>query len=146
MKLLIIAVGKISSSAPENKIIQEYLKRILWKVEIRELEPENNSKKTAEKILKAIPKGFRAILLDKDGRNYSSEEFATYLNNLGNAGASSIAFLIGGAEGFHKNIYTSIKDSISFGKMTYAHKLARIILVEQIYRAWAISNNHPYHK
>jgi len=146
MKILIIAIGKISNNAPENKIIQEYLKRIPWKIEIKQLEPESSAKKTSKKMLSTIPKGYHTILLDKGGKNYSSEEFAAQLDKLGSVGTSNIAFLIGGAEGFYKNIFDNIKNSISFGKMTYAHKLARIVLVEQLYRAWTIIINHPYHK
>jgi 23S rRNA (pseudouridine1915-N3)-methyltransferase len=142
MKCVIIAIGKISSRDPEDQIIREYLKRIPWQVEIKQLEADHSAKKTAEKLLAAIPKGYYPILLDKDGKNYSSEEFAHFLEN----SPSNTAFLIGGAEGFHKDIYDHIKTSISLGKMTYAHKLARVVLVEQIYRAWTIATRHPYHK
>jgi len=142
MKCVIIAVGKISSRDPEDQIIREYLKRIPWQVEIKQLEADHSAKKTAEKMMAAIPKGYCPILLDKGGRNYSSEEFTHFLES----GTGDIAFLIGGAEGFHKDIYDHIKNSISLGKMTFAHKLARIVLVEQIYRAWTITTHHPYHK
>ena len=142
MKCVIIAIGKISTRDPEDQIIREYLKRTTWPLEIKQLDADHNAKKTAEKMLEAIPKWYYPILLDKDGKSYSSEEFAHFLEN----SETNIAFLIGGAEGFHKDIYDHVKTSISLGKMTYAHKLARVVLVEQIYRAWTIATHHPYHK
>jgi 23S rRNA (pseudouridine1915-N3)-methyltransferase len=146
MKILIIAIGKIATKSPEDILIQEYLKRIPWKVEVKQLEAEEDLKKTTEKMMKAIPAGYTAVLLDSRGKSYSSEEFAAYVSGLGSIGTNKVAFLIGGAEGFHKEIYGVIKNSISFGKMTYAHKLVRVMLAEQLYRAWAIAANHPYHK
>ena len=146
MKFIIISVGKIPSNNPENKIIQEYLKKFPWKIEFIELKPENNLKKTSKKMLQYIEKIDLPILLDKTGKHYSSENFASYLNNLNNMGMNKIAFLIGGAEGFHEDIYNNIKNAISLGHMTYSHKLAKIILVEQLYRAWTILSNHPYPK
>ena len=144
MRLLIITIGKTSNKEPEEKIIGEYLKRIPWKIELKQFESETSLKKTSEKMLKTIPKGYHPILLDKNGKNYSSEKFASYLNNLCSTNINKIAFLIGGAEGFHKNIFDSIKNTISLGNMTYSHKLAKIILIEQLYRAWTIASNHPY--
>ena len=144
MKILIIAIGKYSDKDPEEKIIKEYFKRIPWQIERKNFEPESNLKKTSDKMLKAMPKGYRPILLDRNGKNYSSEEFASHLNNLFNTNINKIAFLIGGAEGFHKDIFDNIKNTISLSKMTYSHKLAQIILIEQLYRAWAILSNHPY--
>jgi 23S rRNA (pseudouridine1915-N3)-methyltransferase len=146
MKILIIAVGRISVKSSEGVILGEYLKRLPWQIEVREIEEEDGLKRTSEKILKAVPNGYVPILLDKDGKNYSSEEFASYLDKISIAGSGKIAFLIGASDGFHENIYKEVRNSISFGKMTYAHKLARIILAEQLYRAWAISVGHPYHK
>lgn len=146
MNLLIIAIGKITTKSPEDILIQEYLKRMPWKVEIKQLEAEENLKKTTEKMLKTVPAGYATVLLDSRGKHYSSEEFAAYLSGLGNGGTNKVAFLIGGAEGFHKDAYSAVKQSISFGKMTYAHKLVRVMLAEQLYRAWAIATNHPYHK
>ena len=144
MKILIITIGKVSSKDPEEKIIREYLKRIPWKIELKQFETESSLKKTSEKMLKIIPKGYHPILLNEIGKNYSSKKFMSYLNSLCNININKIAFLIGGAEGFHKNIFDNIKNTISLGNMTYSHKLAKIILVEQLYRTWTIMSNHPY--
>ncbi|NRA74207.1 MAG: 23S rRNA (pseudouridine(1915)-N(3))-methyltransferase RlmH [Rickettsiales bacterium] len=146
MKFIIISVGKIPNNAPEHDIIQEYQKKLPWKIEFKELKAENNLKKTAQKMLLSIDKKDLPILLDTTGKHYSSEDFASYLNNLNNTGINRIALLIGGAEGVHKNISDAIQNVISLGHMTYSHKLAKIILVEQLYRSWAILSNHPYPK
>jgi 23S rRNA (pseudouridine1915-N3)-methyltransferase len=146
MKILIVAVGKISDRNPEHVIISEYLKRTPWRIEVKELDDVGDQKKTSEKILNAIPKGYVPVMLDKGGKNYSSEEFASYLEKVAMNSPGKLAFLIGASDGFHENVYAATRCAISFGKMTYPHKLSRIILVEQIYRAWAITTGHPYHK
>ena len=144
MKFTIVSVGKIFDKNPTGIIISEYLKRFPWKIEFKQLNAENSLKKTSQKMLNAVGKVNLIILLDKGGKHYSSKGFASYLNNLNNRGVNKIAFLIGGAEGFHADIYDNVQESISLGYMTYSHKLAKLILVEQLYRSWTILSNHPY--
>ena len=96
------------------------------------------------KLLEKYKKGY-CIALEIGGKQYSSVEFAHNLKNLSNI-TSEITFFIGGSNGLDKKLSDSCDEKISFGKMTYPHQLMRIILTEQIYRAFMINNNRSYHK
>jgi len=96
-------------------------------------------------LLRSV-ENYYIVTLDQKGEQFSSEEFAGLLNNLQLHGKSNIAFAIGGANGHHQSMLEKSQKIISFGKMTLAHKLAKIILIEQLYRAYTISKGHPYNK
>ncbi|PIR32732.1 MAG: hypothetical protein COV36_03730 [Alphaproteobacteria bacterium CG11_big_fil_rev_8_21_14_0_20_44_7] len=135
MKIKIYAIGKIKEK--ELLALQaEYLKRIPdWKIEIKEFKTE----------IKDINSKDFVIALDERGKNLSSPELAREFGKVTEQGRD-ICILIGGAEGHSDELRKNADLLISFGKLTWPHKLARIMLVEQIYRAWSILNNHPYHK
>lgn len=118
----------------------EYLKRINWKIEAKTFKA-NKSKLYLENI---DPKD-RLYLLEFGGKQYSSEQFADFLANEQEV-FKSIVFVIGGAEGVPKEVRALEHKKISLGIMTWPHELARILLIEQIYRAQQILANHPYHK
>jgi len=151
MKITIIAVGK-SKGSPAEKIGGEYIKRLPWLVDVIEVEekrplsPPEKMKSEGEKLLSAIPKGAYVIALDKGGKLYSSGEFSKALDKWFGAGAAHIAFIIGGADGLAEAVLEASRVRLSFGAMTWPHQLARVMLLEQLYRAWAIREGHPYHK
>ena len=147
----IISVGKIKEKYLIDAI-KEYTKRIskYTKIEIIEvpdvdfdinktLETEKNS------ILKYIDSKDYIITLDIEGKEISSLEFASKMNDIFNHN-SNITFIIGGSYGLHKDIKSLSNYSLSFSKMTFPHQLFRVMLLEQIYRTYKINNNETYHK
>ncbi|MCH8082267.1 MAG: 23S rRNA (pseudouridine(1915)-N(3))-methyltransferase RlmH [Proteobacteria bacterium] len=151
MKITIIAVGK-SKASPAEAIGAEYIKRLPWSVEVieveekRPLKPLEKMKSEGKKILLAIPKGAYPVALDKSGKTWSSREFSKTLEKWFNAGGSHIVFLIGGPDGLSEAVLEKAPAKLSFGPMTWPHQLARVMLLEQLYRAFAIAEGHPYHK
>ena len=101
--------------------------------------------KEAVLIKEAIPHGARIIALDLQGKTFSSEELAVKITHLQQTN-SHFCFLIGGPEGFAKETLALSDERWSLSKLTLPHPLVRIILLETLYRAWSIINNHPYHK
>ena len=147
----ILTVGKIKEKYLEDAI-KEYVKRLskYTKVDIIEVPDENfDINKTLEKekqsILSKISEKDYIITLDIDGENLSSEEFAKKINNTF-LNYSDILFIIGGSYGLHPDIKKMSNYKLSFSKMTFPHQLFRVMLLEQIYRAYKINNNETYHK
>ena len=148
----IVCVGKIKESY-FNDAIKEYVKRIskYHQIEIIEIEDVGLNdkkvvlKKEQEKILKVInPKDY-IITMEIEGKEDSSIEFSKRINNIFNE-RSSITFIIGGSYGLGDEIKNLSNYKLSFSKMTFPHQLFRVILLEQIYRAFKINNNEEYHK
>jgi len=98
----------------------------------------------AQMVLTKIKKGSYIVLLDEKGKQFASREFSSYLQKRMN-NYPEIVFVIGGAYGFSELIRQQSNDSISLSKMTFSHHLARVIFLEQLYRAFSIINNEPYH-
>ena len=147
----IICIGKIKESYLRDAI-NEYSKRLAkyTKLEIIELpDTSYDIKKTLEverdSILKVLNKNDYNILLDISGNTYTSTEFASHLDKVRNSN-SNITFLIGASNGVHDDIRNIVNERISFSKLTFPHQLFRVILLEQIYRSFKISNNEEYHK
>jgi 23S rRNA (pseudouridine1915-N3)-methyltransferase len=151
MKITVAAIGKFKDS-PEKEIFTSYLKRIPWKFELKEFEAKKGLSgeqlKTAEAsfLLPAIPKGSKIIALDERGKNISSPELASLISSWQSGGSSSVAFVIGGADGLDEQIRQKADFTLSFGKLTWPHMLVRSMLAEQIYRAYSIISGHPYHR
>ncbi len=159
MKITILATGKIKEKYFEGAL-QEYKKRLgrYCKFEITEVAdektPDNASSaeeeiiraKEGERLKKYIKSGAYVIALAINGRQVSSEEFAGKINKLGINGTSHIIFIIGGSIGLDNKILEMADERLSFSKMTFPHQLMRVILSEQIYRAYRIINKEPYHK
>lgn len=103
--------------------------------------------KTSEgqKILNAMTPSDFVILLDENGRSLSSVDFASDIQKLMNSGRKNIFFVIGGPYGFSKKVYERANDKISLSPMTFSHQIVRLIFLEQLYRAFTILNNEPYH-
>ena len=149
MKYNIYAIGNMRRS-PEAEIFLKYSKRIK-NIEFFEYVSnfdEKNKKINDEskKLLSMIKNNGKKILLDKKGKILSSFEFSKLISDWRNHGHNIINFLIGGSDGVNENISKNVDLTISLSNMTFPHMLARIVLVEQIYRSETIINNHPYHK
>jgi 23S rRNA (pseudouridine1915-N3)-methyltransferase len=145
MKIKIITIGKLNNLSPEFILSEEYKKRISYKIEIKEISSKSSKIQEGKKVLKSIDKDNFLICLDENGKEYTSELFAKQIESL-SLSNNHITFLIGGAEGHSEEIKNKCHLIISLGRMTWPHKLARIMLLEQIYRAQTILSNHPYHK
>lgn len=159
MNIQIITVGKIKEKYI-NDGISEFLKRMkpFANIEIKEVSdekaPENLSPKEeeqvkcreGEKILALIKPGRTIVALAIEGKNLSSEQLAGLIAEWGLAGKSDLAFVIGGSLGLHSSVVERADFLLSFGKMTFPHQLMRLILVEQMYRAFKINRGEPYHK
>lgn len=159
MNIKIISVGKLK----EKYLVQgisEYTKRLSKYCKITLVEvpdekaPEKLSdaemiqvkEKEGDRILAKIKDGEYVFALAINGKNPSSEDFAATLEKLQISGKSQFVFVIGGSLGLSDQVLNRSNAQISFGKMTYPHQLMRLILVEQIYRAFRINQNEPYHK
>ena len=151
MKIIIVAHGKIKKG-PELELISDYVTRFnkqfnndfLNSLEIsesNELEVIFNTK-----VSQMLDGKETMVLLDKSGEHVDSEGFAKLLNTFSEKGINQISFIIGGAQGFPKQLTSKAKNILAVSKMVFPHKLARLILVEQLYRAKCIINRHPYHK
>ena len=156
MKIKIIALGKIKEKFLKEGI-EEFLKRLTpyAAIEIIELQPveikdENLTEKAlrqeGEKILSSIKNDSFVITLEIGGKQLSSEEFADKINEISNSGVSELVFIIGSSCGLAKTVSARANFKLSMSKMTFLHQFARLLLVEQIYRAFKIFKNETYHK
>lgn len=145
MQIIIAATGKIKNNSAEDLIITEYLKRLPWKVSIQEFE-ENQETFDCKTLLNDKYKGYAIVLLSPEGALIDSKDFAKTIKDIGVYKSNKVLFLIGGSKGFSNENSIVISKRISFGKVTYPHKLFRAILAEQLYRAYTILEKHPYHK
>lgn len=159
MKITLITVGKIKEKFFRDAA-DEYGKRLsrYCKLDIREAADEKTPEKASqiqceqilqkegERILKLMPEDAFVITLEIEGRRLTSEAFASQIERLGVNGTSHIAFVIGGSLGLHNSIKKRADLAVSFSDMTFPHQLMRVVLLEQIYRAYRIINGEPYHK
>ena len=153
MEIKLIVVGKTKNHELIN-LISNYVKRINFfnKFQIIEVSSittkknnENEIKKIeGENILKKIKNNDLLFLLDEKGENYNSRKFADFLK-MKLKESKTIIFVIGGAFGFSKEVYAKSNGLISLSKMTFSHQIIRLFFTEQLYRAFTILNNHPYH-
>lgn len=152
MKIIIGAVGKMKKKSPEEALINEYVSKTRWPVEIKEVEEKRtlpvDELKSAESelLLKALPNDAKVVALDERGETLSSRELAGRLRTWQDSGVGTVAFLIGGANGHSETLRQRADLKLSFGRMTLPHMLMRVVLAEQIYRAKTILDGHPYHK
>jgi len=150
MQINIHCVGKMRSPALQA-LMTEYQKRIKWLITIKEvicnkpLPKEQLCKIEGEMLLTGCPEGF-VVALDEKGEHMSSKEFATLIDKVDKSNHKKLHFLIGGAYGHDNAILKKANKVISLSKLTFPHQMVRLILIEQIYRAFTINNNHPYHK
>lgn len=145
MKITLGVIGKCKPTSPEGEIIQRYQERMKWQLTIKE--KDNSTQEDEAKFLQScITPQAKVVVLDERGKNMTSPELATILENWMTAGTSEICFLIGGADGHLEATRQKADLILSFGKLTLPHILMRAVLCEQIYRAETIINHHPYHR
>lgn len=142
MLIHLIAYGKIGRSA-EAELVNRYEKRIRWPLQITEL-PENAGRSAL--TTGAVQKPLRTVLLDEEGDQLSSQEFANMLESWRNDGVREARFLIGAADGHTADERAEADKLIAFGRVTWPHLLVRAMLMEQLYRATTILSGHPYHR
>ncbi len=159
MNISIITVGKLKEKYLKQGIA-EYTKRLSAYAKVEEIEladekaPENLSEndmlivkqKEGERILAKISPDTHVIALAIEGSMKSSEQLAANLDRLATYGKSKVAFVIGGSLGLSEDVMKRADETLSFSKMTFPHQLMKLILLEQIYRAFRINRNEPYHK
>jgi 23S rRNA (pseudouridine1915-N3)-methyltransferase len=138
MKLHIVARGKIGRS-PESELVERYLKRISWPVQVTELAESGGR-------VPAPAESGVTILLDEKGESIGSLDLAKRLERWRDEGRREARFLIGGADGFSDEDRAFADLLLSFGRATWPHLLARAMLAEQLWRATSILANHPYHR
>ena len=143
MKIKIAWIGKTKQPEIEG-LTQEYLKRLRHYAEV-----EGFAVKDESALLKLCSRGARPrhllLLLDSRGKQLSSEEFAHWLDDFQQRDSSPLLLAVGPADGFTDEARKSATFVLSLGKMTFAHELARVVLLEQLYRAFTILKGHPYH-
>ncbi|MCK2018922.1 23S rRNA (pseudouridine(1915)-N(3))-methyltransferase RlmH [Peribacillus frigoritolerans] len=159
MKITIITVGKLKEKYLKQGIA-EYTKRLSAYANIELVEvpdekaPENLStadmdivkQKEGERILAKVSPDTYVITLEINGKQLTSEQLATHMDQLATYGKSKITFIIGGSLGLGTEVLSRSDYALSFSKMTFPHQLMKLVLVEQIYRAFRINRNEPYHK
>ena len=151
MKITIVAVGRIKKGSEKN-LWDIYAKRLKWSLVLKEVEEKNAlgpqaiKRKEADLLLAKVPKGALLVIMDQNGLNISSLDFAKRIGLWQDRGMRDLAIVIGGSDGLDQTVIDKADLKIAMGKMTWPHMLARIMLLEQIYRAQCILENHPYHK
>ncbi|WP_184545849.1 23S rRNA (pseudouridine(1915)-N(3))-methyltransferase RlmH [Mucilaginibacter sp. FT3.2] len=155
MKITFLTVGK-TEDAYLKEGIDKYVKRLkhytkLELVEINELKntkaltADQQKSKEAELILKKITPLDFVILMDEKGSEYTSTQFAAYINKKEISTSANLIFIIGGPYGFDTSVYQRANDKISLSRMTFSHQMVRLFFVEQLYRAYTIMKGEPYH-
>ena len=159
MKLLVLAIGRMKGDC-QARLVEDYLRRagpFLRKMgvsaaQIREFPESRAATACARKaeeagVLRAAAgKNALFIALDERGENLGSREFSARLKKLAASGAPALAVLIGGPDGLDADLRAEARLVLSFGALTWPHRLARVMAAEQIYRAATIAANHPYHR
>lgn len=157
MIITVIAVSKIKETYID-KGIKDYLKRLkpFCPVKIQEVEPEKVKASIpiekvkdleAEKILSHVKDDSFVIALDERGKNLTSEELASFFQQkIMSSGKSQVCLIIGGANGLSKKVLEKADFVWALSRLTFPHQLVRLLLVEQVYRAFKINNNQAYHK
>ena len=155
MKISLIVIGKTDEEYLQ-KGLEIFLKRIphyiVFEMKIiadiknsRNLSEEQQKEREGELILQQIISSDELILLDEQGLEASSIEFARFLEKRMLSGIKRLVFVIGGPYGFAENVYSRANGKISLSKMTFSHQMVRLIFAEQVYRAFTILKGEPYH-
>lgn len=155
MNINLIVVGKTDAQYIQEAI-SVYFKRVNFYTNFvittiadvktgRGITREVQKRYEGEKILSQIVSTDFVVLLDENGAEYTSEKFADWLQKRMNSGAKRLCFVIGGPYGFSQGVYNRANEKIALSKMTFSHQIIRTIFTEQLYRAFTIINNEPYH-
>lgn len=155
MKITLLAIGK-TDARYFIEAINEYQKRlehyIPFEVQVipdiknaKNLTTDQQKEKEGELILKIIQAGDYLVLLDDKGKEYTSMQFASYIEKKTHTVSKRLIFVIGGPYGFSQAVYEKANEKLTLSRMTFSHQMVRLIFVEQLYRAMTILNNEPYH-
>lgn len=155
MKVALIVIGK-TDAGYFVEAIREYTNRLVhylpFEMEVipdiknvKNLSEAQQKEREGELIVKALQPGDYLVLLDEKGREFTSMQFAAYLEKKMHAVSRRLVFVIGGPYGFSEAVYKVAAEKISLSKMTFSHQMIRLIFTEQLYRALTILNNEPYH-
>jgi len=155
MKITLILVGKTDDSyisegfSVFEKRVKHYIsfETIILPAlkNTKALTIEQQKQKEGELILKHLQPTDRLILLDENGKSFTSVEFSSFFQQQMNSGVKNLVFLVGGPYGFSEEIYKIANGKISLSKMTFSHQMVRLFFIEQLYRAMTILKNEPYH-
>ena len=154
MKITLLVVGKTTSAQVES-LIQEYQKRLTHYIPFalqvipelkntKALTPDQQKQAEGEMILRAVAQSADLVLLDEHGKEFRSIEFADVVQKKMMQGRD-VVFVIGGPYGFSQEVYDRANSKLSLSKMTFSHQMIRLLFVEQLYRAFTILKNEPYH-
>lgn len=155
MNIKLLAIGKTDNKNLQS-LIDEYTKRLGFYIKfdleviadiknVKNLSEAQQKQKEGELILSKLTATDHLILLDENGKNFSSVGFADELQKKMNAGIKTLVFVIGGPYGFSDEVYKKANSKISLSAMTFSHQMVRLFVIEQIYRGFTILKNEPYH-
>ena len=155
MTIKLLCVGKTDESNLKV-LIDKYVKRLghynRFEMVIipdikntKSLDPVQQKEREGKEILTYISPSDYVVLLDEAGKQYTSEDFAQFLQKRLNSGMKQLVFIIGGPYGFSPEVYQSAHQKLSLSKMTFSHQMVRLFMVEQLYRGFSILRNEPYH-
>ncbi|WP_373517126.1 23S rRNA (pseudouridine(1915)-N(3))-methyltransferase RlmH [Pricia sp.] len=155
MTIKLLAIGK-TDNIPLQVLISEYESRLKHYIRfelvtisdiknVKNLSEVQQKDKEGELILKKLALTDILVLLDENGKQFSSIDFSKYLQKKMNSGIKQLVFAIGGPYGFSDAVYEKAQGKISLSKMTFSHQMVRLFVVEQVYRAFTILRNEPYH-
>ena len=155
MNIKLIAIGKTDNKDLQS-LINDYTKRLSFYIKfdleiipdlknVKNLSENQQKEKEGELILSKITATDQLILLDENGKSYSSVQFADELQKKMNSGIKTLVFVIGGPYGFSDAVYNQCNGKISLSAMTFSHQMVRLFFIEQLYRGFTILKNEPYH-
>lgn len=155
MKVALVVIGK-TDARYFVEAIEEYTNRLVHYIpfemqvipdikNVKNLSEEQQKEKEGELILKGLQPGDYLVLLDDKGKEFTSKEFAKYMEKKKQSVPRRLVFVVGGPYGFSEAVYKAAAEKISLSRLTFSHQMIRLIFVEQIYRAMTILNNEPYH-
>jgi 23S rRNA (pseudouridine1915-N3)-methyltransferase len=155
MNIKLIAIGKTDNIALQS-LIEDYAKRLSFYIKfdlevipdiknVKNLSESQQKEKEGELILSKITPTDQLILLDENGKTFSSVAFSGELQKKMNSGVKTLVFVIGGPYGFSDTVYVKAQGKISLSLMTFSHQMVRLFFIEQLYRGFTILKNEPYH-
>lgn len=155
MNIKLIAIGKTDDKNLQI-LIEGYMKRLSYYIKfdmeiipdlknVKNLSEAQQKEKEGELILSKINSTDHLILLDENGKTFSSIGFSEFLQKKMNAGIKTLVFIIGGPYGFSEAVYQKANGKVSLSEMTFSHQMIRLFVIEQLYRGFTILKNEPYH-
>lgn len=155
MTIKLLCVGKTDDAALKA-LIDKYVRRLIhynrFELEVipdikntKNLDSSRQKVLEGKEILNKLSPADYVVLLDENGKQYTSQDFAQYLQKQLNSGKKQLIFVLGGPYGFSEEVYQRAQGKLSLSKMTFSHQMVRLFVVEQLYRGFSILRNEPYH-